>query len=289
MKIVFIGLGRMGFPMAGHLATANLDITVFNRSLKKSKEWSSIYNKPFSDSLSNLPSNIDLVITCLKDDDALSEILMNKHLLAKMNPNGCIVDHSTTSKHLVLKLFSKFTDVNINFYDAPVSGGEAGAINGQLSVMVGGEEDCFATTKTILDNYSKAIEFIGPSGSGQLTKMVNQICITGVIKSLSEAIHFAQAQESLDLNKVFNAISGGAAQSWQLDNRFHSMVEGKFDFGFGIDLMIKDLKIAIAEAETQGIQLDTVKSILDDYVLLSEKGGGNQDTSSLIKSIASSN
>ena len=285
MKIVFIGLGRMGFPMAGHLAKAGCDVTVFNRSVEKSKLWTEKYNRPYSESLEDLPNELDMVITCLKDDASILDILSNEHLVNKVKPGGFIVDHSTTSVELVRELYTFYKTNNIAFYDSPVSGGELGAQNGQLSVMIGGDDAFLNQIKPIIQYYAKAIEYIGLSGSGQLTKMINQICITGVIKSLSEAINFAKAQEGLDLNKVFNAISSGAAQSWQLDNRFHTMVKGEFDFGFGIDLMIKDLKIAINQANRNNVPLKTVQSILDEYIILSEMGGGDQDTSSLIKSL----
>ncbi len=285
MKIVFIGLGRMGFPMAGHLATAGCDITVFNRSVNKSQLWTSKFNKPHSETLADLPEEIDIVITCLKDDKSILNILTDDGLVDKINPGGFVIDHSTTSVELVREIYSLYNSKSISFYDSPVSGGELGAINGQLSIMVGGDDPNLQQIKSIITHYSKVIEYIGLSGSGQLTKMINQICITGVIKSLSEAINFAKAQEGLDLNKVFNAISSGAAQSWQLDNRFHTMVKGEFDFGFGVDLMIKDLKIAINQANNNGVSLETVQSILDEYIVLSEKGGGNQDTSSLINSL----
>ena len=288
MKIVFIGLGRMGFPMAGHLAKAGCDVTVFNRSVNKSKLWTEKYNRPYSESLEDLPNELDMVITCLKDDTSILDILSNEHLVNKVKPGGFIVDHSTTSVELVKELYTLDKTNNIAFYDSPVSGGELGAQNGQLSVMIGGDDAFLNQIKSIIQYYAKAIEYIGLSGSGQLTKMINQICITGVIKSLSEAINFAKAQEGLDLNKVFNAISSGAAQSWQLDNRFHTMVKGEFDFGFGIDLMIKDLKIAINQANRNNVPLKTVQSILDEYIILSEMGGGDQDTSSLIKSLQNS-
>ena len=226
-----------------------------------------------------------MVITCLKDDTSISDILSNENLVNKVKPGGFIVDHSTTSVELVRELYTFYKSNNITFYDSPVSGGELGAQNGQLSVMIGGDDAFLNQIKPIIQYYASAIEYIGLSGSGQLTKMINQICITGVIKSLSEAINFAKAQEGLDLNKVFNAISSGAAQSWQLDNRFHTMVKGEFDFGFGIDLMIKDLKIAINQANRNNVSLETVQSILDEYIILSEMGGGDQDTSSLIKSL----
>ena len=285
MKIVFIGLGRMGFPMAGHLANAGCDVTVFNRSVNKSQLWTATFNKPHCETLADLPSKIDIVITCLKDDKSIADILTDDNLVNKINPGGFIIDHSTTSVELVRDTYSQYKAKSISFYDAPVSGGELGAINGQLAIMVGGDEQSIEQITSIMTHYSKVIEYIGLSGSGQLTKMINQICITGVIKSLSEAINFAKAQEGLDLNKVFNAISSGAAQSWQLDNRFHTMVKGEFDFGFGVDLMIKDLKIAINQAGINGVSLVTVQGILDEYIALSEKGGGSQDTSSLIKSL----
>ena len=288
MKIVFIGLGRMGFPMAGHLAKAGFDVTVFNRTVKKSKLWSEKYNKPYCLTLADLPNDLDMVITCLKDDESILNILKNEYLINKIKPGGFIVDHSTTSVDLVRDLYNFYKTIDITFYDSPVSGGELGAQNGQLSVMIGGDDDSLNKIKPTIQHYAKTIEYIGLSGSGQLTKMINQICITGIIKSLSEAINFGKAQDGLDLNKVFNAISSGAAQSWQLDNRFHTMVTGEFDFGFGIDLMIKDLKIAINQAKRKGVSLETVQRILDEYIILSEMGGGDQDTSSLIKSLQNS-
>lgn len=285
MRIAFIGLGRMGFPMAGHLVSGGYDVTVFNRSVEKSQLWTDKYKGAYVHNLADLPDDLDVIISCLKDDKSISDILTNNYLVNKIRYGGLIIDHSTTSLELVQKMNKFYKSKDISFYDAPVSGGEAGAQNAQLSIMVGGNKDSYKLIKPIIKHYSKVIEYIGPSGSGQLTKMINQICITGVIKSLSEAINFAKAQDGLDLNKVFNAISSGAAQSWQLDNRFHSMVKEEFDFGFGIDLMIKDLKIAIKQAKANNISLDTVQSILDEYIVLSEKGYGNQDTSSLIKSL----
>ena len=285
MKIVFIGLGRMGFPMAGHLAKAGCDVTVFNRSVKKSKLWTDKYNRPYSESLEDLPNDLDMVITCLKDDTSILDILSNEHLINKVKPGGFIVDHSTTSVELVRKLYTVYKTNNIAFYDSPVSGGELGAQNGQLSVMIGGDDAFLNQIKSIIQYYAKAIEYIGLSGSGQLTKMINQICITGVIKSLSEAINFAKAQEGLDLNKVFNAISSGAAQSWQMDNRYQTMLADEYDHGFAVQWMRKDLAFALQEAEKNGSELPVTGLVDQFFQQVQEMGGNRWDTSSLIKRI----
>ena len=288
LKVGFIGLGTMGFPIAGHISES-YKTSVFNRTIRKSQKWTSQFKGEICESIQNLTHKSDVILLCLSEDKDIEEIVLGDEGVLKHLKQGTIViDHSTTSVDTATAISNHLSKKDSFYLDAPVSGGEAGAQNGTLSVMIGGNKGAYKEISTLLDCYSSFHKYMGPSGNGQLTKMINQICITGVIKSLSEAINFAKAQEGLDLNKVFNAISSGAAQSWQLDNRFHTMVKGEFDFGFGIDLMIKDLKIAINQAKSNDVSLETVQSILDEYIVLSKIGGGDQDTSSLIKSLQNS-
>ena len=275
----------MGYPMAGHLSQNNdIDLFVYNRSTKVTDKWLKEH-KGYRFDLSN-PDNIgfDGLILCLKDDAAITDILVNKNLLACLKKNAFIIDHSTTSINLV-KLINNHHEIinkSIFFFDAPISGGEGGAINGSLSVMFGGPIKKIQTIKKLMTSYSKSIVHIGPSGHGQLTKMVNQLCIAGLLQGLSEGIALG-VSSNLNMNKVFDAISKGAAQSWQMDNRFKSMVNNKFDFGFAVDLMIKDLKISMQEARLLDLDLKITQSVLKNYLKLSEEGDGDLDTSSLIK------
>jgi 3-hydroxyisobutyrate dehydrogenase len=224
------------------------------------------------------------VITCLKDDSSIKSILISTKLHESIKTNGFILDHSTTSLDLVDSISNDLNlqNKNISFFDAPVSGGEAGAINGTLSIMLGGPNKKIKEIKVLMESYSKNIIHIGPSGHGQLTKMVNQLCIASLIQGLSEGIVLGK-KSNLNMTKVLNAISGGAAQSWQMDNRFKTMVNSKFDFGFAVDLMIKDLKIAIGHSKDLSIKLPSSKSALQNYKKLSMLGDGQLDTSSLIK------
>ena len=284
-KYLFAGLGTMGFPMAGHLSkNPNLDIYVFNRTSLVSAKWIKKYNGTQLIALNNCSVKFDGLLTCLKDDASISSIILKSGLLKLLKTNSFIIDHSTTSLDLVSAISQHpvILDKKISFFDAPVSGGEAGAKNGTLSVMLGGPNKKLPLIKSLLGTYAKLITHIGPSGHGQLTKMVNQLCIASLIQGLSEGIMLGK-ESNLNMNKVLAAISGGAAQSWQMDNRFHTMIKDDFKFGFAVDLMIKDLKIALKHSKSLDLNLDTSKKVLNKYNQLSELGFGDLDTSSLMK------
>ena len=236
----------------------------------------------------NNSSNIQFngLITCLKDDDSIVNMLVNKKLLSYLKKNSFIIDHSTTSLELIDKIVSNQNVIvnNISFFDAPISGGQSGAEKGSLSVMFGGPTKQISTIKKIMSSYSSSTIRIGPSGHGQLTKMVNQLCIAGLLQGLSEGMALGMKRQ-LNMNKVFDAISKGAAQSWQMDNRFKTMVKGQFDFGFAVDLMIKDLKIALRESENASLDLNITKAVLKKYEMLSDQDDGRLDTSSLLKNL----
>ena len=274
----------MGFHMAGHLTRSKHEIHVFNRSYLKTKGWTKTHKGFAIKSLNNLSQLYDGVFVCLKDDDAILDVLFNTKLIESIKVGAFIVDHSTTSLKLVNRIISdnQIAKKKITFFDAPISGGEAGAINGTLSVMLGGGNKNSLIVRKLLKTFAKNIVHVGPNGHGQLTKMVNQICIAGLLQALSEALSFGR-QKKLDMNKVLDAISQGAAQSWQMENRAETMLADKFNFGFAIDLMIKDLKIALIEANNLGLRLDVTKDVLKKYKKLSHKGHGSLDTSSLIK------
>ena len=274
----------MGFHMAGHLTRSNHEIHVFNRSYLKTKGWTKTHKGYAIKSLNNLSHFYDGIILCLKDDDAILDILFNTKLIESIKVGAFIVDHSTTSLKLVNRIISdnQIATKKITFFDAPISGGEVGAMNGTLSVMLGGGNKNSLIVRKLIKTYAKNIVHVGPNGHGQLTKMINQICIAGLLQGLSEALSFGR-QKKLDMNKVLDAISKGAAQSWQMENRTVTMLEDKFNFGFAIDLMIKDLKIALLEAKSLDLNLQTTKDVLDRYNKLSKNGYGNLDTSSLIK------
>lgn len=279
----------MGYPMAGHLSkNQDFDIYVYNRTEAVSDKWLSEY-KGLKFNLTD-SNNIQFngLITCLKNDEAIVDLLLKKRLISCLNKNSFVLDHSTTSLNLIELITSDECVIknNISFFDAPVSGGEAGAINGVLSVMFGGPKIKVLTIKKIMNAYSKSIVHIGPSGHGQLTKMVNQICIAGLIQALSEGISLGKSV-NLNMEKVFIAISNGAAQSWQMDNRFETMINEKFDFGFAVDLMIKDLNIALKESKDNNLTLNISNQVLKQYKKLSKQGDGDLDTSSLIKVIKS--
>ena len=275
----------MGFPMAGHLSkNRNLDIYVFNRTSTISAKWVKKYNGTQLIGLDNCSVKFDGLITCLKDDASIASVTLESGFLDFLKTNSFIVDHSTTSLNLVTTISQhpKILDKKISFFDAPVSGGEAGAVNGALSIMLGGPKKKLTQINNLMQSYAKNIVHIGPSGHGQLTKMVNQLCIASLIQGLSEGIILG-IHSNLNMNKVLEAICGGAAQSWQMDNRFKTMVKGDFDFGFAVDLMIKDIQIALTHSKNLDINLPTSKTILKNYKKLSLLGDGNLDTSSLIK------
>ena len=281
-KILFIGLGTMGYPMAGHLSKTN-NVTVYNRTTSKSKKWIEDFNGTILLNLSEIDSHYDFVISCIGNDEDLIEITTAENGCFKLlSYNSIFIDHSTVSPKLVKTINTEASNLGLTFLDAPTSGGEAGAINGALSIMVGGSLESFNKSKKLLQTYGKKIKYMGPSGSGQLTKIINQICIAGLVQGLSEAVHFMKKTD-LSADDVLDVISGGAAQSWQLDNRLKTMSEDKFNFGFAVDLMRKDLGIAFDQAEEYGIDLEVTKIVDKFYSELQKMGHNRLDTSSLIK------
>ena len=281
-KILFIGLGTMGYPMAGHLSKTN-NVTVYNRTTSKSKKWIEDFNGTILLNLSEIDSHYDFVISCVGNDNDLIEITTAENGCFKsLSDNSIFIDHSTVSPKLVKTINTEASNLGLTFLDAPISGGEAGAINGALSIMVGGSLESFNKSEKLLQAYGKKIKYMGPSGSGQLTKIINQICIAGLVQGLSEAVHFMKKTD-LRTDDVLDVISGGAAQSWQLDNRLKTMSEDKFNFGFAVDLMRKDLGIAFDQAEEYGIDLEVTKIVDKFYSELQKMGHNRLDTSSLIK------
>ena len=276
----------MGYPMAGHLSkNESLEVYVYNRTECILDQWLTEY-KGSKFNFDDANKRFDGLILCLKDDCSIIDVLINKNLISCLKSNSFIIDHSTTSLELVSSITEDKNIIkkNISFYDSPISGGEAGAIQGSLSVMFGGPEYKILTIESLMQHYSKSIVHVGPNGHGQLTKMVNQLCIGALIQGLSEGIAFGKSS-GLNMNKVLDAISNGAAQSWQMDNRFKTMTNQKFNFGFAVDLMIKDLNIALMESAANGLNLDISKKVLKKYQELSNLGDGQLDTSSLIKLI----
>ena len=281
-KILFIGLGTMGYPMAGHLSQGN-DVTVYNRSRLKADNWIKEYKGNLITNLSELNDPFDYIISCVGNDNDLEEITISSSGCFKnLNSETVFIDHSTVSPKIVKLINKEALKLGIQFLDAPISGGEAGAINGALSIMVGGNLSSFEKSREVLQSYGKKIKFMGVSGSGQLTKIINQICIAGLVQGLAEAVHFMKKTD-LAVDDVVDVISGGAAQSWQLDNRFKTMSEDKFNFGFAVDLMRKDLGIAFEQAADFGIELEVTKIVDQFYLELQQMGYNDLDTSSLIK------
>ena len=272
--------------MAGHLSkNESLEVYVYNRTECILDQWLTEY-KGSKFNFDDANKRFDGLILCLKDDCSIIDVLINKNLISCLKSNSFIIDHSTTSLELVSSITEDKNIIkkNISFYDSPISGGEAGAIQGSLSVMFGGPEYKILTIESLMQHYSKSIVHVGPNGHGQLTKMVNQLCIGALIQGLSEGIAFGKSS-GLNMNKVLDAISNGAAQSWQMDNRFKTMINQEFNFGFAVDLMIKDLNIALMESAANGLNLDISKKVLKKYQELSNLGDGQLDTSSLIKLI----
>jgi len=272
----------MGYPMAGHLSKIN-DVTVYNRTLSKSQKWIKDHDGKLLSKLSEIEEEFDFIISCIGNDDDLIEITTSKNgCFRLLNKDSIFIDHSTVSPKLVKKIFKEAKEVGVNFLDAPISGGEAGAINGALSIMIGGELKSFKDSEELLQAYGKKIKYMGQSGSGQLTKIINQICIAGLVQGLAEAVHFMKKTD-LSADDVLDVISGGAAQSWQLDNRLKTMSEDKFNFGFAVDLMRKDLGIAFDQAKEFGINLEITKIVDQFYLELQKMGHNKLDTSSLVK------
>lgn len=282
-KIAFLGMGVMGGPMAGHLTKAGHELTVYNRTQPKADAWVATYGGQTAPSPAEAAQGMDAVITCVGNDDDLAAVTLGRDGAFRTMGKGAIfIDHTTVSAKIARQLAVEAKDKGILTVDAPVTGGQIGAQNGTLTLMCGGTDKAIAAATPIMEAYSKKIVHIGPTGFGQLTKMVNQVTFAGIIASLSEAMRFAQA-EGLDLDKVFEAISGGAASSWQMLNRWDTMAKDEFDFGFAIDWMRKDLGLALDEARANGAALPLAAMIDQQYAEVQQIGGGRQDTSALIR------
>jgi len=280
--IGFIGLGVMGFPMAGHLSK-KYQVSVLNRSIEKTNNWVKKHDGIASDSLKDITLKSEVLILCVGNDDDVRNIVCGENgILDYAKPGTIIIDHTTTSSDLPIELNKLLNEKNINFIDAPISGGEAGAQSGQLSIMVGGDKESFEQIKSLLKTYSKFIKLMGTSGSGQLTKMVNQICIAGLLQGLAEAMNFSD-KVGLETDEVVEVISKGAAQSWQMENRWQTMLNDNFNHGFAVDLMRKDLDIVINKAKDSNINLDVTRIVNEYYKDIQKAGGGRWDTSSLYK------
>jgi len=282
MRIAFVGLGVMGYPMAGYLAKSDHDVVVYNRTAAKADAWCAEFTGTSADSPAGAAESADMVFVCVGNDDDVREVVLGDHgVLGAMRDGAVVVDHTTASASIAREIHAAAASRDIGFLDAPLSGGQAGAENGQLTIMVGGDEATFAAAEPVMDCYAKAITRIGPAGSGQLAKMVNQICIAGVVQGLAEGLSFAK-HAGLDPDLLIEAISKGAAQSWQMENRWQTMVQDEFDFGFAVDWMRKDLKIALEEAERNGTTLQMTELVDKFYAEVQEMGGSRWDTSSLI-------
>ena len=282
MKVAFIGLGVMGYPMAGHLSRAGFDVSVFNRTASTAQKWCDEYEGTVCETPAEAAARAEHVFACVgNDDDVRAVMLGDTGILAGVQPGALVVDHTTASASLARELHAHCAAKDAGFLDAPVSGGEAGAVNGQLSIMVGGDAAHVEAARQTMDAYAKSITHIGEAGSGQLAKMVNQLCIAGLVQGLSEGLHFAK-RAGLDVATVIDAIGKGAAQSWQMDNRWETMDEGRFDFGFAVDWMRKDLAIAFDEASRNGARLEVAELVDTFYAEVQAMGGSRWDTSSLI-------
>ena len=279
MKVAFAGLGVMGFPMAGHLAKAGHEMAVFNRTPEKSARWVAQHGGRAGATVAQAAAGAEVFVLCVGNDDDVRQVVAEA--LPAMAAGGIIVDHTTTSAVVAREMADLAARGGRAFVDAPVSGGQAGAENGQLTIMCGGTAEAFARVDPVIGAYAKATRLMGGPGAGQLTKMVNQICIAGVVQGLAEGLHFA-TRAGLDPQAVYEAISKGAAQSWQMDNRWKTMSEGKFDFGFAVDWMRKDLGLVLDEAGANGAKLDMTAMVDGFYAEVQKLGGKRWDTSSLV-------
>ena len=281
-NVSFIGLGVMGYPMACHLQNKGYNVTVYNRTTAKAEKWVEEYKGSMAKTPGEASQNSEIVFMCVGRDEDIIEVMESENgILSKVAEGSIIVDHTTASAEIARNYYQKLKDKKLSFLDAPVSGGQAGAENGVLSIMIGGDEKDYNTVKPVLTSYGKAVELIGPSGSGQIAKMINQICIAGLVQGVSEAMAFGK-KSNVDMEKVLSVISKGAAQSWQMENRYRTMLDGKFDYGFAVDWMRKDLSICFNEADKNGAMLPVTK-IVDKYYEEVQKNGGNRfDTSSLM-------
>jgi len=279
--VAFIGLGVMGFPMAGYLSRAGYRVQVYNRTGSRASEWLSSYDGEACSTPAKAASGADLVFACVGNDDDLRQVTIGSEgAFQGMSAGSLFVDHTTASANVARELAAAAKAMGIGFLDAPVSGGQAGAENGALTIMVGGEDADFARARPLLDCYARAVNLLGPVGSGQLCKMVNQICIAGLVQGLSEGLHFARAA-GLDPEQVVEVISKGAAQSWQMENRYKTMLAGEYEHGFAVDWMRKDLGIVLGEAQRNGALLPVTALVDQFYSEVQALGGGRWDTSSL--------
>ncbi len=282
-RVAFLGLGVMGFPMAGHLAKAGHQVTVYNRSAAKAQAWVAEFGGKSADTPKAAAQDADIVFCCVGNDQDLASVVLGENgAFAGMKKGALFVDHTTASAKIARELAAQAQKHGLTFLDAPVSGGQAGAVNGLLTVMVGGDQARFDQAKPVAMAFSRAFTRIGESGAGQLAKMVNQICIAGLVQGLSEGIAFGQ-KAGIDMKLVLEVIGKGAAQSWQMDNRGTTMVDDKFDFGFAVDWMRKDLGLCLEESKTNGAKLPVTALVDQFYADVQSMGGGRWDTSSLIK------
>ena len=282
-KVAFLGLGVMGFPMAGHLAAKGHEVTVYNRTFAKAEAWTQKHKGKAAKTPREAAAGQEIVFCCVGNDDDLRSVVMGPDgAFAGMGKGTIFFDNTTASADIARELHAAGQKLGIDFIDAPVSGGQAGAENGQLTVMCGGDAVPFERAKPVADAFSKAVTLIGPSGAGQITKMMNQMCIAGIVQGLAEALNLGQ-RAGLDMEKALGAISKGAAQSWQMENRWQNMVNGKFDYGFAVDWMRKDLGIALAEGKRQKAAMPLVALVDQFYERVQARGGGRWDTSSLIQ------
>ena len=289
MKLAFLGLGVMGYPMAGHLARAGHDVTVFNRTAPKAAKWAEAFGGKSAATPAAAVRGAEMALMCVGNDDDVRAVITGADgVLSGLSAGTILVDHTTASAQVAREMHAAAAAKGVAFLDAPVSGGQAGAENGKLTIMVGGEAGIFAKAEGVMASYARAVTLMGASGSGQLTKMVNQICIAGLVQALSEGINFA-SRAGLDPARVLDVISKGAAQSWQMESRGPTMIADKFDFGFAVDWMRKDLALCLAEARTKGAALPVTALVDQFYARVQARGGGRWDTSSLIRLLRDAN
>jgi len=285
-KAAFIGLGVMGYPMAGHLVAKGFEVTVYNRTAAKAGRWAAQHKGRTAPTPAKAAAGADIVLTCVGNDDDLRAVVKGVDgAFAGMKKGAVLVDHTTTSAIVAREIHAEAKAKGVDFLDAPVSGGQAGAENGALTVMVGGDAAVFDRAKPAMDCYGRAVTLMGPAGAGQLTKMVNQICIAGLVQALAEGMNFAQ-RAGLDGNLVLDVISKGAAQSWQMENRGRTMLKGEYEFGFAVDWMRKDLGICLDEANRNGARLPVTAIVDQFYKHVQKRGGARYDTSSLMLLLA---
>ncbi len=282
MRVAFIGLGVMGYPMAGHVKNAGMDVCVYNRTQAKAEKWCAEYGGDMAPTPGQAARECDVVLVCVGNDDDVRQVVLGEDgVLSAMKEGAILIDHTTASAELARELYAAAAGQGKQFLDAPVSGGQAGAENAALTVMIGGDEASYNAAKSVIDSYSRFNKLLGPAGNGQLAKMVNQICIAGVVQGLAEGLNFAM-KAGLDGEALIETISKGAAGSWQMENRYKTMLNDEYEFGFAVDWMRKDLGIAMAEAKRNGAELPVASLVDEFYAEVQQMGGGRWDTSSLL-------